>query len=230
MTNVMNFASNLHEPTRDDWAEKRRQMVEIQIRDRGVRDELVLRALLNVPREPFVPSEFRSQAYDDRAVPIGHGQTISQPFIVAYMTEQLRIDPDCTVLEVGTGSGFQTAILTLLAKQVYSVERIEELSRRAQEALRTMNRTNVTIRISDGSLGWPEHAPFDRILVTAASPQVPEALVDQLVDGGLMVLPVGPTDEQVIVRIVRKGRRTIETPLLPCRFVKLIGKEGWPIG
>ncbi len=217
----------LKEPGGDEWLIRRQRMVETQIRGRGVRDERVLNAMLTIPRERFLPREMRQEAYEDRAVPIGYGQTISQPYIVAYMTEQLRVDPDSTVLEIGTGSGYQAAILAVLCKHLCSVERIPELHERAKETLAALNLTNVNLVVDDGSVGLPKHAPYDRIMVTAGAPQIPQGLISQLVDGGIMVLPVGRDQDQTIVRVVRNGNRTIETPLLPCRFVKLIGEKGW---
>jgi protein-L-isoaspartate(D-aspartate) O-methyltransferase len=202
-------------------------MVEQQIRRRGVCDERVLDAMLTVPREDFVPRSVRSAACDDRALAISHGQTISQPFIVAYMTEQLAVRPDARVLEIGTGTGYQTAILARLARHVFTAERIEALERQAAANLAKLNVTNVTMCVADGSLGLPTHAPYDRIMVTAAAPRIPSSLVDQLVDGGVLVIPVGSASEQTVVRVARKGQRTIETPTLACRFVKLIGEKAW---
>ncbi|MGB2986678.1 MAG: protein-L-isoaspartate(D-aspartate) O-methyltransferase [Phycisphaerae bacterium] len=205
----------------------RRRMVEDQIRCRGVRDQRVLDAMLTVPRERFVPADVRSAAYEDRALPIGHGQTISQPYIVAHMTEKLSVGVDARVLEIGTGTGYQTAVLAMLAKHVFTVERIAALQERAAAALADLDLPNITMSIGDGSLGLQAHAPYDRILVTAAAPRVPTSLTDQLVDGGILIIPVGGKTHQTIVRVVREGRRTIETPTLACRFVKLIGREGW---
>ncbi len=182
---------------------------------------------MSVPRERFVPDSLRGAAYEDRALPISHGQTISQPYIVAYMTEQLAPTVNDRILEIGTGSGYQTAILARLAGHVYSVERIRELSRSAAVNLADLGITNVTLAIGDGSVGLESQAPFDGILTTAAAPRVPPRLAAQLADGGSLVIPVGGTSEQTIVRVVRHGTRTVETPLLGCRFVKLIGREGW---
>ena len=205
----------------------RRRMVESQIKPRGVRDPRVLEAMMTVPRERFVAPAHRAEAYEDRALPVAHGQTISQPFIVAYMTEQLALTPDDRVLEIGTGTGYQAAILAQLCRHVYTVERIPELQAEAASILRDLNLRNVSMSTGDGSLGLPLHAPYDCILVTAAAPQTPTSLVEQLVDGGRLVVPVGGPSEQIIVRVVRRGARSTETPMLACRFVKLIGKEGW---
>ncbi len=204
-------------------------MVETQIRDRGVRDERILQAMNTVPRERFLPVFDKHAAYEDRALSIGHGQTISQPFIVAYMTDQLRILPHHRVLEIGTGSGYQTAILARLCGHVYTVERLESLQRPAAEILGQLEFTNISFHVADGSLGWPEHAPYDRILSTASSPRVPMPLVEQLAPDGLMVLPVGMGDDQTIVRVFREGTRVVEIPLLGCRFVPLIGEAAWPV-
>lgn len=219
------MANEQYQP--DEWLDLRRRMIDEQIRRRGVQDERVLEAMMAVAREKFVPSDVRSAAYEDRALPVGHGQTISQPFIVAYMTEQLSVTPDAKVLEIGTGTGYQTALLALLAKHVFTVERIAALQQQAAANLAGLNLTNITMSVGDGSLGLEAHAPYDRILGTAGAPRIPRPLVDQLVDGGLLVIPVGGAREQTIVRVLREGQRTIETPMLACRFVKLIGQEGW---
>ena len=202
-------------------------MIDEQIRARGVVDEHVLEALLKIPREIFMPADKRNIAHEDRAVPIGCGQTISQPYIVAYMTQALRLTPQCRTLEVGTGTGYQTAILASLCRHVFTVERIASLQRCAAVVLANLGISNVSMSTGDGSLGLKDEAPFDRILVTAAAPRVPPTLIRQLADGGRLVAPVGGLGEQTIVAVVREGPRTIETPLLACRFVKLIGKEGW---
>ncbi len=197
-------------------------MVEEQIRARGLYDEAVLAAMLDIPREAFVPGAAEEEAYDDKALPLSHGQTISQPFIVAYMTAQLRVSPEHVVLEIGTGSGYQTAILSRLAKQVCSIERIEELSRRAGDTLCRLGITNVDLRLGDGTLGWAEHGPFDRIMVTAAARRIPSALVEQLRVGGRMILPVGKPNEQTLISVDRHPHGTSEVPLLACRFVRLV--------
>ncbi len=202
-------------------------MVEQHLRARGVHDAPVLAAMESVPRERFLPDSERHQAYADAALPIACGQTISQPYIVAFMTAALNLTPRCCVLEVGTGSGYQTAVLAQLTAHVYSIERLDELRHQAAATLAQLGISNVTLRGGDGSLGLTEFAPYDRIIVTAGAPRVPPALVDQLVEGGRMVLPVGGTNDQTIVCVERYGGTTIETPLLACRFVKLIGREGW---
>lgn len=210
-----------------DWMLERHRMVEEQLRARGVCDAAVLAAMESVPRECFLPESDRHQAYADAALPIACRQTISQPYIVAFMTAALNVTPRCRALEVGTGSGYQTAVLAQLAAHVYSIERLDELRHQAAATLAQLGVSNVTLRGGDGSLGLAEFAPYDRIIVTAGAPRVPPALVHQLVEGGRMVLPVGSTDDQTIVCVDRYGETTIETPLLACRFVKLIGQEGW---
>ena len=205
----------------------RRHMIHNQIMARGVRDQRVLDAVDAVPRELFVPQAMREMAYDDRALPIDEEQTISQPYIVAYMTAKLEVEPDHNVLEIGTGSGYQTAILARLAKTVHTIERFESLHRTAKAVLGTMAITNVQFHVGDGTLGWPESAPFDRIIVTAAAPHVPKPLIDQLVLGGKLVIPVGDAAQQTLLQVTKRLGRTVEIPLIACRFVKLIGQAGW---
>jgi protein-L-isoaspartate(D-aspartate) O-methyltransferase len=199
----------------------RRRMVAEQIRARGVRDDRVLDALERVPRESFIPDDLRHEAHRDYPVPIGHGQTISQPYIVGYMTEALRLEPHHRVLEIGTGCGYQTAVLAELAAEVYSIELIPELSDRARQTIERIGYRNVSIRTGDGYHGWPEHAPFDRIIGAAAAPAVPTALIDQLADGGLLVMPVGISYQDL--RVLRKHGTTTETlNTLPVRFVPMV--------
>ena len=180
-----------------------------------------------VPRELFVPPGERDAAYYDGALPIGDGQTISQPFVVAHMTEALKLGSSDKVLEIGTGSGYQTAVLSLLAGEVYTVERLAWLSEQAQATLNENNCHNIFFRIGDGSLGWPEAGPFDAILVTCAAPNVPPPLVEQLADGGRLVVPVGPRGYQDLVLIWRKGDVVTQEKLSPVAFVPLLGKHGW---
>ncbi len=194
------------------------------LRANGIRDERVLAAFGELPRQLFVPEPLRDAADGDHPLPIGHGQTISQPFVAAYMTERLRLAGDERVLEIGTGSGYQTAILARLAEEVFSVEIVPELAARAREVLvDELHVSNVRLRTGDGSLGWPEEAPFDRIIVTAAAPEVPPALVAQLAPGGRMILPVGASPEAQVLRVVDRGNDgvTAEADLLPVRFVPL---------
>ncbi len=197
------------------------------LRGRGVRDARVLDAIARVPRARFLPPEERHLAEEDHAVAIGCDQTISQPFIVAVMTIELCLTGTERVLEVGTGSGYQTAILAGLATEVYTIERHAVLSLRARGVLDGLGRTNVHYRVGDGTLGWPEEAPFDRAIITAAAPRIPGPIFEQLAEGGLMVLPLGDVESQRLT-IVRKrdGLPTIQEGLA-CRFVPLIGKEGW---
>jgi protein-L-isoaspartate(D-aspartate) O-methyltransferase len=203
-------------------------MIRQQVIERGITDERLIEALRSVPRERFFPQEGKDEAFADRAAPIGFGQTISQPYMVALMTDRLELQPTHKVLEIGTGSGYQTAILAKLAGDVYSVERVKPLLDAAWERLMDLAPRNVHFRHGDGTLGWPEAAPFDRILITAGAPQIPEALLkSQLNDGGLAVLPVGPHDEQMLVQVRLVGEKLETTEVCPCRFVKLIGKEGW---
>jgi len=208
-------------------AHLRAEMVEHQLRRRGIRDERVLAAFLNVPRHKFVRPQDLWVAYDDYPLPIGYGQTISQPYIVALMTELLALKGDERVLEVGTGSGYQAAILAELAKEVVTIERIPELARRAQRVLTDLGYRNVTVLVGDGSLGAPDFAPFDAIIVTAAAPHPPKALLEQLKDGGRLVIPIGDRTLQELIRFVRKGDEWQEEKHGPCLFVPLIGKNGW---
>lgn len=195
----------------------------MELRRAGVSDTRVLSAVERVPRELFVPETFADQAYENTALPIGCGQTISQPQIVAMMTQALEVGERMKVLEIGTGSGYQTAVLSPLCRRVYTIERHRDLLAEAEQRFRTLGLHNVTIRLGDGSRGWPEQAPFDRILVTAAAPVVPEALVDQLAEGGLMVVPVGESlTDQWVVRVRKTTEEPVEERLWPVRFVPLI--------
>jgi protein-L-isoaspartate(D-aspartate) O-methyltransferase len=207
----------------------RRRMVEEQIRRRGIRDERVLSVLEEVPRHLFVNEGTRHLAYADQPLPIGEGQTISQPYIVAEMTAALRLSGKEKVLEVGTGSGYQTAILARLCREVVTIERLPSLSADAQRRLAAMEIGNVTFVVGDGSLGSPSHAPFDRILSAAASPSVPAPWVLQLSEGGIIVLPVGGRYEQELTRVTRVGDRTETEALGRCRFVPLVGLHGFQI-
>ena len=204
------------------------RMIQQQVVERGIRDERVLEALRSVPRELFFPEESRQSAFADRAAPIGHGQTISQPYMVALMTERLDVQPHHRVLEIGTGSGYQTAVLAWLASEVFSVERVKPLLDDAFHRMMDLNLRNVHFRYGDGTLGWPEQAPFDRIIIAAGAPSVPQKLLnEQLADGGLAVLPIGAEDEQMLVVVRRSGAKLHTTDVCQCRFVKLIGAEGW---
>jgi len=201
------------------------EMVDEQLRARGIRDPRVLDAMTRVPRHAFVPAAGRDEAYGDHPLPIGHGQTISQPYIVAFMSEALRLEPTHRVLEIGTGSGYQAAVLGELAGEVYTIEIIPELAESARKTLIENGYANVTVRTGNGYLGWPEHAPYDRIMVTAAPDAVPPALVEQLKVGGLMAIPVGTGIQELrILRRTATGLETIDT--LPVRFVPMTGKPG----
>ncbi len=205
------------------------RMVRLQLEHRDISDERVRAAMRNVPRHLFVPPGSRSSAYDDHPVPIGHGQTISQPYMVAFMTQALELRHGERVLEIGTGSGYQTAVLAELCAAVWSIERIAPLAERAAAVLAELRYDNVTLRTADGSQGWQEEAPFDRILVTAAAPSVPEPLVRQLSDNGILVVPVGDWrrfQELVVVRRTA-GAVSVERSV-GCRFVPLIGSAGFP--
>ena len=211
----------------DGYAYRRLQMVEALER-RGIADPRVLDALRRVPRHLFVPEAYRHVAYsEDVSISIGESQTISQPRVVASMTEAARIKPEDRVLEIGTGSGYQAAVLAELARFVFSVERIAPLAREAKARLDRLGIENVSIKVMDGTLGWRALAPYDSILVTAAAPEVPEPLIEQLVDGGRLVVPVGARESQVIRVVERRGRRHVTSDLQGACFVPLIGRHGW---
>ena len=208
-------------------ASERERMVEVQLRRRRIKSQRVLEAMSAVPREWFVPKKAASRAYDDSALPIHCGQTISQPFIVARMTELLDLRPGDRVLEVGTGTGYQTAILALLAERVYTLEWHLPLMTQAAERLGRLGVSNVEFRCTDGSVGWPQRCPFDAIIVTAGAPEVSAALREQLADGGRLAAPVGPPDSQDLVLIRRRAECFERSVVLKCRFVKLRGVDGW---
>jgi protein-L-isoaspartate(D-aspartate) O-methyltransferase len=202
-------------------------MVARQLRERGIRSERVLGAMETVPRHLFVPSERVPEAYSDEALPVGEGQTISQPYVVAASAEALALEGRERVLEVGAGTGYQAAVLSLLAREVIAVETIPSLTESARERLTRLGYSNVRVEQGDGSEGLAGEAPFDAILVSAAAPAVPQPLIDQLAEGGRLVIPVGLTDRQQLLRIVKEGNRTTEQKLFPCRFVPLVGRFGW---
>ena len=202
-------------------------MIAYDLNDRGITDPRVLDAFRKVDRKMFVPQMERARAYDDRALVLTHGQTLSQPYIVGLMTQSLKLTGSERVLEVGTGSGFQTGILATLAKEVYTVERVEYLATTAEDRLLDLGFKNIRFLLGDGSLGWPQHAPFDRIIVTAASPQIPPALADQLAEGGILVAPIGPpTGQHMAIGVKNKGVLTVREGD-ECIFVKLIGRQGY---
>lgn len=214
----------------DEFTAIRNRMVDTQIKMRGVDDPRVLAAMRRVPRHLFVPQPLWDQAYNDYPLPIGEDQTISQPYIVALMTEALELQAGDRVLEIGTGSGYQAAVLAELAAKVYSIDRLASLAEKARQVLAELGYTNFQLRVGDGTQGWPEEAPFDAILVTAGAPQVPRPLVEQLALGGRLVVPVGDRFSQTLTR-VRLTRDGVKFDYLGgCRFVRLIGKYGWQEG
>ena len=212
----------------DPFASDRQRMVEYQLRGRGIRDGRVLDAMARVPRHEFVPERFQAQAYEDHPIPIGYGQTISQPYIVALMLEALALEPTDKVLEIGTGSGYQTALLAELAASVYSIERHAGLAQNAERVLAKLGYTNIVVLVGDGSEGLPQHAPFDAIIVSAAAHELPPTLVDQLRDGGRMVIPVGPAHAQELQLVQKQQGQVLVSYLEGCRFVPLITGQGYP--
>ena len=210
-----------------DWGPVRARMVDTQLVPRGITDARVLDAMRTVPRHRFVGPGMEASAYGDHALPIGHGQTISQPYMVALMTQELGLAGHERVLEIGTGSGYQTAILARLAEQVFSVERIGALAESARRVLEELGVTNVAIQVGDGTIGWTEYAPYDRILVTAGAPDVPKSLVEQLADPGIMVVPVGAQGFQDLKIVRKEGGETHTRSGGGCVFVPLLGREGW---
>jgi protein-L-isoaspartate(D-aspartate) O-methyltransferase len=211
----------------NDYERARMRMVDEQITGRGIRDPRVISAMGRVPRHLFVEEALRDRAYGDHALPIGERQTISQPYMVAFMTESLELRGSERVLEIGTGSGYQAAVLAELAAHVYSIERIEALATRARLLLDSLRYRNVTIKVYDGTYGWKSESPFDAILVTAGSPEVPIPLTEQLKDGGRMLIPVGDRTTQVLKKVTRTAGRIEVASLTGCVFVPLIGGHGW---
>ncbi len=212
------------------FAVSRQDMVEWQLRARGLRDERVLQAMARVPRHEFVDAEYRDRAYEDHPIPIGEGQTISQPYIVGLILESLALKAPDRVLEIGTGSGYQTALLAELAVQVFSIERHKELADQAEARLAGLGYGNVTVVVGDGSLGLPSHTPFDAIVVSAAAPGIPAPLFEQLQEGGRMVIPVGPPHTQDLELVRKLEGRAVVTSLGACAFVPLIGEKGYKTG
>jgi len=210
----------------DRFAVERHEMVESQLRARGIRDQRLLSAMASIPRHEFVEARYRHQAYEDHPLPIGAGQTISQPYIVALMLELLQLDSSSKVLEIGTGSGYQTAVLSKVASHVYSVERHPGLTRQAAEILSRLGLSNVSVVTGDGSRGLPEHAPFDAIVVSAAAAQIPPALFDQLREGGRMIIPVGPPEAQELQLVRKLHGEALVSLRTGCRFVPLISDAG----
>jgi protein-L-isoaspartate(D-aspartate) O-methyltransferase len=202
-------------------------MVETQIAARGIRDPRVLEAMREVPRHSFIPADLASAAYHDRPLPIGHGQTISQPYIVAMMTELLELRSHDRVLEIGTGSGYQAAILAHLSAEVISIERIEPVAEKARKLLADLGIDKITVIVGDGTEGYPPRAPYDGIIITASTPEIPPPLIEQLADNGRLVAPVGGRDLQELVRLVRQGDRIVRESYGGVMFVPLIGRHGW---
>ncbi len=222
--NSIAFAKRNLELTEEESILERKKMVELQILARGVKDKKVLEAMKSVPRHLFVPKEYRNYSYYDQPLPIGFGQTISQPYIVALMTEMLNVDNEDIILEIGTGSGYQAAVLSKIVKEVYTIEIIKELGLQAEEKLKSLGYNNVNVKIADGSLGWPEKAPFDGIIVTAAAEKIPEPLIKQLKPGGRIVIPVDNSlfgQDLLIAEKDEEGKINI-TKTIPVRFVPLV--------
>lgn len=216
----------------DEFESAKQRMLRYDLKERGITGPEVLAVMATVPREEFIPVSHKFQAYTDGPLPIGAGQTISQPYIVALMTQQLYITGDCEVLEIGTGSGYQTAVLSRLAKRVYTIERLAELSQSAQTVLARLGYSNIEFHIGDGSLGWPESklpksGYFDRMIVTAAVPKIPELLIRQLADGGLLAAPVGSTGVQELVICEKRADKISQRTICDVRFVKLFGRYGF---
>jgi protein-L-isoaspartate(D-aspartate) O-methyltransferase len=209
-------------PSAIDFAAQRQRMVDQQLKPRGIKDERVLAAMAKVPREEFVPADERDGAYEDGPLPIGYDQTISQPYIVAFMTEQLQLKPGDRVLEVGTGSGYQAAILAELVADVYTIEIVEPLAKTAQATLQRLGYKNVHVKVGDGYQGWPEEAPFDAIIVTCAPDKVPQPLTNQLKEGGRLVIPVGERFAQQLYLLEKKNGQLKESATLPVRFVPMV--------
>ena len=210
-----------------DYKEHRELMVKTQLIPRGIKDKGVLDAMERVPRHLFVDSTTVANAYSDMALPIGEGQTISQPYMVAVMTELLELDGTQKVLEIGTGSGYQAAVLAELSLEVFTIERIVSLSERAKNKFSDLSYANIHVKADDGTLGWPEEAPFDRIIITAGSPEIPKPLIEQLTEGGIIIIPVGDLYSQQLLKYRKSGKNSIIEYHTPCVFVPLIGQYGW---
>lgn len=209
------------------FEELRDFMVRTQLIPRGIKDKRVLRAMRKVPRHLFVDESIQYKAYEDMALQVGEGQTISQPYMVAIMTELLALKGNEKVLEIGTGSGYQAAVLAELAKEVYTIERFEVLAQRAREIFRSLGYVNIYDKVGDGTLGWPEEAPFDRIMITAGTPRIPDLLIQQLSQGGIIVAPVGERFSQQLLKVKESEGRLSEEYHTPCVFVPLVGRYGW---
>ena len=210
-----------------DYHVARQKMVQTQLIPRGINDPAVLMAMGKVPRDRFVEEALEGEAYNDHPLPIGHKQTISQPYIVALMTEALKLTGEEKTLEIGTGSGYQTAVLAELSRKVYTVERIRTLMVKARQTLQELEYTNILFKAFDGTLGWEEYAPYDAIIVTAGSPKIPQPLLDQLAEGGQLIIPVGNRYGQDLIKVTNQKNHFVKTNLGGCRFVNLVGTHGW---
>ena len=211
----------------DRFARGRKRMLTYDLMGRDITAPSVLKVMEEVQRQDFVPAAYQAQAYDDGPLPIGLGQTISQPYIVALMTQELHVNKDCEVLEIGTGSGYQTAVLCRLAKKVYTIERLAQLSESAQTVLKGLGIGNVEFHVGDGSCGWPQPRTFDRVMITASVPNLPQPVAEQLAEGGIIVAPIGYGGVQQLMAFEKKGQKLIEKMLCGCRFVKLIGEHAF---
>lgn len=215
-------------PLDDDYSHKRQEMVRTQLLARGITDLATLEAMRHVPRHLFVPASMQENAYEDRPLPIGEGQTISQPFIVALMNQLAEITPSSIVLDIGTGSGYAAAVAAYTAQEVYTVEFLPSLAHAAQQCFKQLAYHSIHCKVADGSLGWPEHAPYDAIIVAAGAPAVPQTLIKQLKIGGRLIIPVGDSFSQLLLRLRKTSEETYtQETFEPVRFVPLIGKEGW---
>lgn len=217
--------ASCRQPQSDAFVGLRKDMVDQQIIARGITDARVISALHKVPRHLFVPAPYSARAYTDGPLPIGAEQTISQPYIVALMSEELHLEPTDRVLEIGTGSGYQAAVLAEIVGEVYTIEIIPMLGLRAEQLLKSLGYSNIRVRIGDGYQGWPEHAPYDKIIVTCAPTRIPEPLVSQLKDGGLMVIPVGEAESQYLYRVKKRAGKAVTEDIIPVRFVPMTGGE-----
>jgi protein-L-isoaspartate(D-aspartate) O-methyltransferase len=210
-----------------DLKELRELMVKTQLIPRGIRNERVLNAMKKIPRHLFVDESIQYRAYDDMAISIGEGQTISQPYMVAVMTELLELKGEEKVLEIGTGSGYQAAILADIAKEVYTIDRVASLAKRAEERFHSLGYNNIHVKVGDGTMGWPEESPFDRIIITAGTPKIPDPLIEQLSEGGILIGPVGDRFSQQLLGVRKSKGKLLKEYHTPCVFVPLIGKFGW---
>ncbi len=226
LSGIINLQCSSQNARMEDYGKEREQMVQNQIKQRGIKDQKVLDAMLKVERQKFVPPEYRSESYNDYPIPIGNGQTISQPYIVAFMTEALEPKASDKVLEIGTGSGYQAAVLAEICDSVYTIEIIPDLGEKAAKLLKELGYKNVQVKVGDGYLGWPEHSPFNGIIVTCSPTHVPKPLEDQLAEGGRMIIPVGPVYSQELVLLEKKGGQLIQRDVLPVRFVPMVNEAG----